>query len=227
MKVALIVCDRVKDEFVEEHGDYPAMFANLLPKLKMDSWFACDGQLPSVQDYDAYIYTGSKYSVYEDIAWIHQLTNFTKEVHTAQKKLVGICFGHQMIAHALGGKVEKSDQGYLIGVHTFRTSQHSIFERQREASLNILMLCQDQVTELPADSKVLASSGQCPVGAFMVGSNILGIQGHPEFSKAYNQAVFQSRPDKIDKEKMADGIMSFHKEVNKQSLSWLINDFLR
>ncbi len=225
MKVALIVCDHVKNEFTEEHGDYPMMFRRLLPEIEMDDWYGCDGELPEVEAYDQFIYTGSKHSVYEDIQWIRDLTSFTQKVCDQNKKLVGICFGHQMIAHALGGKVKKSDQGYLIGVHQFKVKQQMAFNNQKLTSFNALMLCQDQVVELPPGSKVLANSPQCPIGMFTVGSRILGIQGHPEFTKAYNQAVFESRPDKIDQGRMIEAKESFIKEADANLLSTLITSF--
>lgn len=78
MKTALLVCDHVLPDLVPEHGDYPMMFARLLPDLNMDSWYVCDGHFPDIRDYDVFVITGSKYSVYDDIPWIQDLKVFVR-----------------------------------------------------------------------------------------------------------------------------------------------------
>ncbi len=226
MKVALLVCDHVRDDLVAAHGDYPKMFQKLLPRLPMDSWFVCDGQFPDINDYDAFVCTGSKHSVYEKIEWIDDLSQFTRGVFRAGKKFVGSCFGHQMMAHALGGVVNKSAHGYLIGVHTFQISERLPWIEEDVSTFNVLMLCQDQVAELPSNSKVWASSSTCPIGIFTIGSNFLGIQGHPEFTKAYNQAVFERRPERISTEKMEAAKQSFASSPDTAFLSHLLTEFI-
>lgn len=226
MKVALLVCDHVREDLVDSHGDYPLMFKRLLPEMPMDTWCVCDRQFPEISDYDAFICTGSKYSVYEELDWIADLSQFTRDVFQSGKKFVGSCFGHQMIAHALGGEVSKLAHGYLIGLHDFRLAQRIPWMSMDVNSYNVLMLCQDQVKELPPNSKVWASSSVCPVGMFTVGSNFLGIQGHPEFTTKYNQAVFESRPDKISQEKMEMAKSSFAKRPSTIYLSQLMMEFV-
>lgn len=226
MKVALLICDHVREDLVKRHGDYPMMFRKLLPELALEDWYVCDGYFPDINDYDAFICTGSKYSVYEEIDWIIQLSKFTTQVYASGKRFVGVCFGHQMMAHALGGQVSKSDQGYLIGVHQFSVSEHISWSKHQKGSFNVLMLCQDQVIVLPPQSQVWASSEACPIGMFTVGSTFLGIQGHPEFTKAYNQAVFESRPDKISQEKVREAIDSFTNNPDTDFLSHLLTEFI-
>lgn len=226
MRIALLVCDHVKDELVKAHGDYPVMFRKLLPDLEMDDWFVCDGDFPDIEDYDAFICTGSKYSVYEDIDWINQLADLVRAIHVTEKRFIGICFGHQMMAHALGGKVKKSTYGYLIGIHQFEMKDQPSWAINQADSFNVLMLCQDQVHDLPPDAKVWASSLLCEVGMFTIGQYFLGIQGHPEYTKDFNQALFESRPEKIDQRMILEGIKTFELTPNDQALAATIADFL-
>jgi len=226
MKVALLVCDHVAAQFVEKHGDYPLMFDQLLPELKLEPWFVCDNQFPLIDDYNAFVCTGSKLSVYDDVAWISRLKAFVKEIYASGKKFVGVCFGHQMIGEALGGMVEKAASGYLIGVHTFSTSETAPWMRPSPQSYRILMLCQDQVLKLPPGARVLAASADCPVGMFTVGNTFLGIQGHPEFTPDYNRDVFESRVERIGKEKVEKAVESLDQEPDTELMRGWILGFL-
>jgi len=226
MKVALLVCDHVAAQFVEKHGDYPSMFDQLLPELKLEPWFVCDSQFPLIGDYDAFVCTGSKLSVYDDERWILQLKAFVKDIYASGKKFVGVCFGHQMIGEALGGKVEKAALGYLIGTHTFTISQTTPWMRPSSHSYRILMLCQDQVVKLPPGARVLAASADCPVGMYTVSDTFLGIQGHPEFMAGYNRNVFESRVERIGKEKVEAAVKSLNQGPDRELLRGWILGFL-
>lgn len=225
MKAALLVCDHVAEAFAGEHGNYPYMFRQFLPDLRLDTWFVCDGVFPSVSDYDAFVCTGSKFSVYDDLPWVRLLKSFTAEVFQAKKKFVGVCFGHQLIAEGLGGKVEKAASGYQIGLHQFTVLESAGWMKPEADSYKLLMLCQDQVIKLPPDSQVVATSPDCPVGMFTTGDHFLGIQGHPEFTKAYNKAVFESRRSKMGEEKLAEAIESLAGEPDRELLSGWITRF--
>ncbi|MFY0689823.1 MAG: amidotransferase [Cyclobacteriaceae bacterium] len=221
MKTALLLCDEVNPEFVSGHGTYSEMFQRLL-KIPMDEFEVFNHQFPASEDYDAFICTGSRKSVYDNEPWIVKLLSYIREVNTSQKMFVGICFGHQALAQALGGKVEKATAGWLIGVHSFTLTQ----AMDSFVEFNVLMLCQDQVTKLPTDASVLATSQSCPNGMFQLGNNMLGIQGHPEFTKAYNQAVFESRKDRIPEKVRKVAHESMHKDPDTDFLSNLITSFL-
>ena len=123
MKIGILKTDAVRPEWVPDFGEYPDMFTALLAKADPDLEFAVydveEGEYPDdIDEVDAYLITGSKSSVYEEKAWIARLMDFVRELHAREKKIVGICFGHQIIAHALGGKTEKSHKGWGVGRHT-------------------------------------------------------------------------------------------------------------
>ena len=122
MKVGILNTDTLKTEFDTKYGQYPAMFSKVLlhaePKIEIYSYEVQTGEYPDeLNECDAYLITGSKVSAYDDLPWIVELKNFIRILHQHQKKLVGICFGHQLIAEALGGKVERAKEGWNVGIH--------------------------------------------------------------------------------------------------------------
>jgi GMP synthase-like glutamine amidotransferase len=223
MKIALLVCDHVPEDLQPVHGTYPQMFERFF-QLPMDSWYVCDDNFPALEDYDAFICTGSRFSVYDDEPWIIRLQEFTRRVYLSEKKFIGICFGHQMIGQALGGKVERSHHGFLIGIHTFDIQQTAEWMETETSHYNVLMLCRDQVTLLPDGSNLLASSPQCRVGMYSVGKHFLGIQGHPEFTNGYNRDLFERRLNINDDKKKRLALTSFDE---KKADSSILSDYFR
>lgn len=196
MKLGLLQCDHTLESVRHIAGDYDAMFANWLPA----EWKIYDlqlGQEPrELNECDGYVTTGSKASVYDDEPWIHRFAALTQRIHAAGVPYLGVCFGHQMMGHALGGRVAKSPNGWGVGVHTFAISKHKSWMQPETASINVLMSCQDQVLDLPPGAEVLGGNHHCPVGIFRVG-RMLGIQGHPEFTPAYAEALLRLRRERI------------------------------
>lgn len=214
MKVGLLECDHVREEFRSIAGDYrdmfPALFGPLAPDWEFVFYEVANGQFPaSVDECEVYLCTGSKSSVYDDEPWIHALKAFVQQLYAQQKIFLGVCFGHQMLAEALGGKVQKSAVGWCVGIHEF-TLQPPMpaWMSPTQERINLLMMCQDQVHQLPPDSTVLASANDCPVAMFRVGQRMLGVQAHPEFPLPYEEALMRSRVERIGAEKTAKGLES-------------------
>jgi GMP synthase-like glutamine amidotransferase len=125
LKIGILQADDVLPQLATQYGEYPVMFQQLLQaanvrndiSLEFVTYAVNAGIYPSeIDEVDAYILTGSKSSVYEDALWITQLAEFVRVLHSRKKKLVGICFGHQMVAHALGGYTSLADGGWGLGV---------------------------------------------------------------------------------------------------------------
>lgn len=205
MKLGLLQCDHTLSTVRHIAGDYDEMFARWLPA----EWRVYDltaGQRPAtLNECDAYITTGSKASVYDDEPWIHNFADLTREIQAANKPYLGVCFGHQMMGHALGGRVAKSPNGWGIGVHTFAVQQQEPWMQPAVPAVNLLMSCQDQVLDLPPGAQVLAGNSHCPVGIFRVG-RMLGIQGHPEFTPAYADALLNLRRERIGPERVDNAL---------------------
>ena len=228
MKIGLLICDHVKEEFKHIAGDYPVMFGNLLPNLKFDVYFVCDNHFPShAEDCDAYIVSGSSYSVYDDVDWIIRLKEFVREIQRVNRTYVGVCFGHQLLGEALGGKVEKATVGWCVGAHSFTIVQQRDWMQPSLDTITLLMSCQDQIVKLPSDTAVLATSEKCPFGMIQVGGNMMGIQAHPEFTKAYSLALMESRVEKIGHDVVKEGIDSLKMILSQAEVSNWIENFIK
>lgn len=205
MKVGLLECDHVADDLRHIAGDYRQMFTNLFqqhaPQIELKYFDVCNGDFPaSLDDCQAYLCTGSRFSVYDDEGWIHELKDFVRRLRGADKPYIGICFGHQMLAEALDGKVEKAPQGWGIGVHRLNLVRMESWMQPEQASCGIQYTHRDQVRQLPENSVVLGESDHCPVAMFRVGEKMLGIQGHPEFPAEYAEALVRKRTELIGAE---------------------------
>jgi GMP synthase-like glutamine amidotransferase len=197
MRVGLLECDDVAGRFPGIEGGYREMFAALLPEAEFSYYPAHSGALPaSPTECDAWLCTGSKYSVYDQDAWIGNLATFIRGV-SGKRPFVGICFGHQLLAHAMGGEVAKASQGWGVGVLPVEMLRHEPWMEPRRSEIRIQHMHQDQVQKLPPDSVLLGRSRHCEVGMFRVGKSMLGIEGHPEFTAAFGGALIRARGEKI------------------------------
>jgi GMP synthase-like glutamine amidotransferase len=225
--VGLLECDHVAPEFTAIAGDYRDMFGRLLPDVAFQYYDVCNGQFPdSANACDAYLCTGSRYSVYDDIDWIVRLKAFVRNIQTSGKQYVGVCFGHQLLGEALGGKVEKAATGWNVGIHAFNMHRTEGWMQPFQPRVQLMMMCQDQVIRLPEQAVLLAAAETCPVAMFQVGNNMLGIQGHPEFPKAYEAALLESRRGRIGDEKTTAGLDSLVREVDDGLMSRWMFQFL-
>lgn len=231
MKLGILKCDRVSEVFSAEHGQYPEMFAALLlpadPGLEFIVFDAEHGELPSdLHAVDAYLITGSRHGVNDGFPWITQLEEFVRTLYAAKKKVIGICFGHQLIAKALGGTVIKSPKGWGIGM-----SQNTIIHNKKwmnpsQNRFNLLVSHQDQVIDLPQGAELLASSDFCPNYLMQLGSHFLSIQGHPEFTKAYSRALMISREELLDETEFENGLSSLALHEDDALIALWIMNFL-
>ena len=148
------------------------------------------GELPEdIDEQDAYLITGSPLSVLDDLEWLPALYDFIRTCHAAKKPLLGACFGHQAIAVALGGKVERAQVGWNVGVENCAFATSKPWMEPYVSDMPLYVFHQDQVTQLPAEAELLGGSNKCPNASFAVGNHIFTTQAHPEFSDAFIRAV--------------------------------------
>lgn len=226
MKLGLLQCDHTLESVRHIAGDYDEMFARWLPAEWTIYDLTTGGGPRDLNECDAYITTGSKASVYDDEPWIHQFAALTQRIHAANKPFLGVCFGHQMMGHALGGRVAKSPNGWGIGVHTFTITKREQWMAPAADSVSLLMSCQDQVLDLPPGAEVLGGNAHCPVGIFRLG-RMLGIQGHPEFTPAYAEALLNLRRERIGAARVDNALATLQQPLSAALLAQWAEAFLQ
>ncbi len=231
MRIGILKTDSVRDEFQPEFGDYPAMFRAMLmggaddTPLEFRDYDVQRGEYPrTLDECDVYLITGSRESVYDDQPWIHRLGEFVRELDAARHKLVGICFGHQLIAHVLGGKTQPAEQGWAVGVQdTCVLSPQQWMQPYRER-FGLLSSHKDQVVDLPTRAQRFASTALCPNSGFTIDEHILTFQGHPEFVKGYSHALMDLRRATLGEERYCEGVASLEQTVHPSLIGrWIIN----
>jgi GMP synthase-like glutamine amidotransferase len=193
MKLAILETGRPPGDLAEQFGDYPSMFERLLgPQFEVERFDVQAGELPT-DSHEAILITGSPAGVYDPLPWIEPLQAFIRAAK--QSKMVGVCFGHQIMAEALGGHVEKSDKGWGAGLH-----EYSITGREPwmdgEMQVAIPASHQDQVVIEPPNTKIVAASDFTPYAALAwTDRPAISFQFHPEFSPPFAKALIEQRYD--------------------------------
>jgi GMP synthase-like glutamine amidotransferase len=195
MTLAILETGAPPEPLIERFGRYPAMFEDLLG-IQATTYDVAAGNLPGdVGRHSAYLVTGSPAGVYEDLPWIPKLKTFLRAAHK-RARLVGICFGHQIMAEALGGRVEKSARGWGVGLHTYPVVRHEAW-MDNVSLVSVPASHQDQVVEQPPGAEVIASSLFTPYAALAWRDGpAISFQFHPEFDPAYAKALIAERHDR-------------------------------
>lgn len=167
--------------------------------LAFREWDVFDGAFPdAASDADAYIVTGSPAGVYEDWAWIPPLEDFVRAA-AETRPVLGICFGHQLLAQAFGGTVVRAEQGWGLGLQRYaiHAPQNWLSETDE---LRLLAMHQDQVVVPPPGARVFAGNDFCAIAGYTIGERVIGIQGHPEFTPAFARGLYDMREHKLSGE---------------------------
>lgn len=186
-RLGLLACDKLWEPLRSAHGDYADMYSALLRAAGADfelvPWAVHAGEFPPHGDAcDVWLISGSRASVLEDQPWINSLINFVRSTHAGGGRQVGICFGHQVLAHALGGRVVRAPGGWGLGNVELTLRDRAAIPSDVPDRLRLFMAHQDQVAELPAGARWLAEAPHCPHAMFALDARALGMQPHPEFS---------------------------------------------
>ncbi len=232
MRVGILKCDSVRDQFRPRFGDYPDMFKALFAEVAADIEFEVydveRGEFPPSMDAcDAYLITGSRWGVYDEHGWIPRLEQYVRELHAAGRPLIGICFGHQLIARALGGQAAKSPKGWGVGIETVNVHADAPWMSPPLDDLSLIVSHQDQVTDLPPGAEVLAGNEFCPYAVLAIDGRILTFQGHPEFAREFSRELIEMRREMLGPELAQSGLDSLRRETHeKHAASWIVK-FLR
>lgn len=187
MRIGILQCGQSPAQLKDELGDYPDMFMRLLAGRGLDFhiWHVEAMEFPDAVDQaEGWLLTGSRHGAYEDHDFIPVLEDFIRRAYGAGVPLVGICFGHQVIAQALGGKVVKHPDGWAVGMQDYD------FDGQ---PVRLNAWHQDQVATLPDDAQIVGRNGFCEHAALVYGDRAFTVQAHPEFEDAFIQGLMDTR----------------------------------
>lgn len=194
MSIGILVTGRTPAHLVEQHGRYDGMMRRMLgPGFSTTTYDVMSGELPlRAEAHDAYLITGSPAGVYDRFPWIGYLRQFLRDLD-GRAKLVGICFGHQIMADAFGGTVEKSHKGWALGLHRYGVATRAPW-MDDAASVAIPVSHQDQVVARPAEAEVLGGNEFTPFGILSYPDRrAISFQCHPEFDAGFAAELVEMR----------------------------------
>ncbi len=187
MKIGILQTGKSPEQLAPAFGDYSNMFERMLGGRGFDFtiYDILEHDFPdAIADQDGWIITGSRFGAYEDHDWIPPLEDLIRDLHAAKAPMIGVCFGHQIIAQALGGKVEKYAAGWSVGRVAYDAGGET---------LPLFAWHQDQVTQAPEGAKTVASTDFCEHAALTIGEHIYTIQPHPEFTADFVTGLAETR----------------------------------
>lgn len=231
MRITLLETGRPPASLRARFPDYPAMFEALLgdDTFSFETVAICDGQPPPApEDIEAALITGSSAGVYEDHDWIRPLEEAIRAYAARRVPQIGICFGHQIVAQALGGRVEKSVKGWGIGRHCYELIDPPDWMGPCGPEFSIAASHQDQVITAPEGARILAANAHTPIAALhYVGANALTFQGHPEMNPAFTHALLTSRRERIPQDVLEHGLASLALPLEGALVAGWITRFLQ
>ena len=222
MKIGILQTGHAPEDLIESSGDYDEMFRTLLGGNGFDfeTWAVVDGIFPDgPEDADAWLITGSKHGAYEPHDWIPPLEDLIRKINDRKQPMAGICFGHQIIAQALGGTVAKYEGGWAVG--------HVTYEQDgKELTLNAWH--QDQVILRPEDARVLAGNDFCENGILAYGDHIWTVQPHPEFSNDFVRGLIEKRGRGVVPEPILDSAAKgLNTPVDNPEIATFLTEFFK
>jgi GMP synthase-like glutamine amidotransferase len=231
MKIGILETGLLNEKFSGRYDPYPVMFATLLNRaeqnLEYKSFSVIRGEFPeSVNQCDGWLITGSRHGAYERLDWMLELEDFIRVLYRESIPLVGICFGHQIIAQALGGEVIKSDKGWSIGIQSYDIDQPQEWMNGMPQQVRIYAFHQDQISKLPSAASVFSSSEFCPFAGLSYGDSIISIQAHPEFEEAYELALIDIYGGNIVPEPVAAEALDIMRNTQCKADTQMLADWL-
>lgn len=200
MKIGILLVGRASEDLVDKYGTYAEMLIALINTeelvFEFKTFNILDDEFPKDHlECDGWIVTGSPHGVYEDHSWIPTVSRLINNVYEANLPIFGVCFGHQLIAQALGGHVEKSEKGWGLGLHTYQVNNKPDYMSNLSEEVTLNICHQDQVLRPPQGATVYAKSEFCENAGFYIKDKVLTMQAHPEFLVDFTKALLAARRD--------------------------------
>ena len=239
MKILIVETGLPPSPIPSEKGYYPTMFRRLLDAQVANVHYeTCSiitgDNLPNETNHDGIVILGSPHSVYEDLPWINELVGFVQNAAKQKIPQIGICFGHQLIAKAMGGYVAKAPQGWGIGRHTYQIHREQLNKFDvaicpKKDHFNLLVSHQDQVLEKPDGAKIIAHSDFTPNAILHYEQeNIVTCQAHPEFTSDFAHNLIASRRGTRFPEEFADkALANIHDDTDGDLIAEIIGQHLK
>ena len=237
MKVSVLETGKLPENLENRFGDYPKMFSDLFNELnvphEIKSFDLINYKFPiNLDNTDLWLITGSSFGVYEKIPWISKLKNLIQKIYLLKIPLVGICFGHQIIAEALGGKVEKSHKGWGVGVHKYKRKLKPKWSEKVGDFFSGYVSHQDQVIIKPENAYSIYGSDFCPNSILCYDDLekpvVVSIQSHPEFKKDCLEMIIHNRIGETIPTIIGNrGLESLNKKIDNQKIFKLLLKALR
>ena len=232
MKIGILNSDTVQIDGAAEFGQYPEMFSKVFwtvdPNIQFKTYEVQYNDYPQdINECDAYLITGSKASCYDNVQWIHALKQFIKALHKNKKKLIGVCFGHQIIAEALGGSVRKSPSGWHAGVDSIFLNNDALEYGDQGKKYNLVFSHQDEVKRLPRNATLIAESASCTIGMFLIENHIFCTQGHIELDKKFARMIYDFRKKQIGDSKHQHACETLDMQTDEHEIAKSLLEFLK
>eukprot|EP00455_Lapot_gusevi_P006282 TRINITY_DN12695_c0_g1_i5.p1 TRINITY_DN12695_c0_g1~~TRINITY_DN12695_c0_g1_i5.p1 ORF type:complete len:269 (+),score=78.25 TRINITY_DN12695_c0_g1_i5:61-807(+) len=201
-KFAVLITGPTPSYCEQMYGHFGRVFANMLKDdgEDWDSYEVMNNVFPTdeqAESYHGFVVTGSRFSAHDNLDWMVRLKEFCRQMYDKNKKIVGICFGHQLLSNAFGGESGRAPVGWEVGVKELHPTVHfaEVFPQLAElhAPLNILESHRDQVLRLPPDAVLLASSDRTPIEMYTISDRVLCMQGHPECTPDIVRDLIETR----------------------------------
>ncbi len=242
--IGILVTGAVPEELEEKYAPYQQMFQDLLGTdiFKYRIYNVLQHQFPKdIDECAGWLVTGSQHGAYEKHSWIPPLENFLRHIKQAKKPCIGICFGHQIMAQAFGGKVIQNPGGWGVGRHVYHVKEIDAGEaghvsllpnsNDTNSATDIALLCvhQDQVVEVPSGSQVILTSQFCPVAGLFYYPGCVSLQPHPEFQPDYLKDILALRGGiKIPAELVEEALQNIEAPLDRGLVkNWLIKHYTK